>query len=197
MVKNSQPRYSTVLFPSRLHYLNNSQVPSLVAYKSGKLVSWGFLADPVDSNGEIELYDNFKNLLGPDGLESFKPRKTDQPLGDGFDKVRQLHLDFFRELYIHIDKTLTNLAPFRQDGDDIEAIFSVPSTWNGSTLYHFRNLVKEAGLSSILRHHDQPVLLTEAEAVVESVLHELREQLPVSGADVDEIRKLTLECSKR
>lgn len=143
------------------------------------MVSWGFLAKFVENDDKTEVYGNFKNLLNPGNLKIWDSRKTDSALSEGFEKVRQLYLDFFRALYTLIDKSF-NAWPSPWQGWDVEFIFSVPPAWNASTLYHFRNLVKDAGFASVRGSPSQIVLLTEAEAVVRSVLDDFREQPSVS-----------------
>ena len=153
---------------------NIFEVPNLLSYKSGKLVSWGYLSNSVEGHDGIEVYDNFKNLLEPGQLDNPNSRTLGQPLPGGFDRVRQLYLDFFREICSHIEHTLENQ---RLDLGESEVILSVPPNWSKSTLYHFQNLVKEAGLGSVLGKRHRLNFMTEPEAVVGSVLHQLRGEI--------------------
>jgi hypothetical protein len=115
----------------------------------------------------------------PDGLKSVGIRKTNQAMPEGFDRVRQLYIDFFRALYAHIEKTLEASVSLRL-AYDAEFVFTMPPTWDASTSYHFRNIVRDAGFTSFNGRPSAIVLHTEAEAVVGAVLNDLQERSLVS-----------------
>lgn len=154
-------------------------MPCLLAYKRGRLASWGYLVDDVEDDHGIEIYDNFKNSLSHEDSANLGPPQVGQTFPEGFDTARRLCLDFLAAIHDHIGSSLNQSRSSWQDGD-VEILFSTPPTWKAKTKNHFLKLVKEAGFASGNGRPGQIIFLTEAEAAFASALEEARGRFSVS-----------------
>lgn len=148
-------------------YAHENKVPTILAYPKGSPIpsSWGFHSEmPAEQNSlNREHKDWFKTSLDPKYLER---RQKDDPTSapSSMEEVGKLYEDYLRALYKHIEFKLSpELSRTTWHKSRIEFVFSVPTTWEPSTVELFRSIAALAGFGQA-PHHIINIGLTEAEA---------------------------------
>ena len=140
----------------------------MLAYdkRSGRLLTWGFTADP--HNPDFRIEENFKLFLDPEFRDG-------SPSAPTLQNAQQWYVDYLASIYHAINRYFAERIP-RWTNKNVEFLFSVPTTWKDpSMIERTKLMIKNAGFGQNPQHRVD-ISLTEAEAAGASVAKGLYEK---------------------
>ncbi|KAI0172555.1 hypothetical protein GGR52DRAFT_591069 [Hypoxylon sp. FL1284] len=164
------------------------KVPTQVVYARDDIqhgpVAWGF-----GSEARLKLADDtvsghwFKQRFCPSSRSKMKAH-ADEPIDPNLPSVDTLYEDFLAKVYGHIRGEIENRELVKHNREwescSINFLFSVPATWDSTSVEHFKTLAAKAGFGRE-PGHSVAASLTEPEAVVIFTIQE--EQIEFENGD--------------